>query len=380
MKVYLIHYWELSLKWRNRKSYENALVNNINNRIKDITSAKVSRRYGKLIIKTDEPKVEEILKKVPWIAYFTKAFLAQLQIEDICAKAALLVDESFYTFKVETKRSNKKFPLQSPEISAILWAHILKNFDKKVLIRGYDARINVEIGEQEALVFCWKVPWIWGLPMWSSGKLVWMLSWGIDSPVAIQMLIKRWCEVVLMHAFNVRVLPDKVREKIYELSAKLAEYQWVIKLYMVPYSDMLSEIVKNVPDSYRMLVFKRSVIRMANLIAQKEKAQGIVNWDCVGQVASQTLENIGLMHNVSGLPILSPLLGFDKLQIIEIAIKLWTYDTSNLPYEDCCSLISGANPMTKWREYFLQAHESKFNYADIEQQMLEDSIVKYFKA
>ncbi|MEF2174924.1 MAG: tRNA uracil 4-sulfurtransferase ThiI [Candidatus Absconditabacteria bacterium] len=380
MKVYLIHYGELSLKGRNRKSYENALVNNINNRIKEFTSAKVSRRYGKMIIKTDEPKVADILKKVPGIAYFTTAFVADLQIEDICEKAGLLVDESFYTFKVETKRSNKKFPMQSPQISALVGAHILTNFDKKVLIRGYDARINVEIGEQEALVFCGKTPGIGGLPFGSSGKLVGMLSGGIDSPVAMQMLMKRGCEVVLMHAFNVRVSPEKVREKIYELSAKLAQFQGVIKLYMVPYSDMLSEIVKNVPDSYRMLVFKRSVIRMANLIAEKEKAQGIVNGDCVGQVASQTLENIGLMHNVSKLPILSPLLGFDKLQIIEIATQLGTYDISNLPYEDCCSLISGANPMTKGREYFLHAHESKFNFLEIEQQMLEDSIVKYFKA
>lgn len=185
------------------------------------------------------------------------------------------------------------------------------------------------------------------MPVGSSGRVVSLLSGGIDSPVASTMMMTRGCEVLLFHAYNHTLRPKALKDKIMQISETLAKIQGKVTLCMLPYKALQKEIVEHIPGPYRMIAFKRSIVRVACLLAHNANAKAIVTGDSVGQVASQTLENIQCIYAASSFPVLSPLIGFDKQSIIDLAQKFGTYETSILPYEDCCSLIATDHPRTR---------------------------------
>ena len=361
MRAYVIHYGEIALKGKNREVFERKLIENINGKIEKM-GAKVRRRFGRLVIYDDDQRIAEKLKKTPGIKYFALAEVCDLDIDEIKKKALEILPDSAKTFKIEAKRSNKSFPYTSIEINKVVGEYILKRKGIGVDLNNPDAKVFIEICEKECFIYTSKTPSIGGLPAGVAGKIVSLISGGIDSPVSAFMIMKRGCEVVAVHFFNSTLHSPKVREKIKMIAEKLAEFHR-IKLYMVPFEEIQREIIRSIPSKYRMVIYRRSMMRMANIIAEKESAKAIVTGDSLSQVASQTLDNLNVIYNASSLPVLSPLIGMDKEEIIEIAKRIGTYEISILPYEDCCSLMIARHPETRAKLHEIMKIESLSNFS-----------------
>jgi len=381
-KMYIIHYGELALKGENRRFFEKKLVKNIESKLKVLGDIKVQKKYGKFILDFgrfgevsegflgDEDlffeKIDAVLSSTPGISYFAKAEKVGLDMEVIQDGICKMIPENISTFKIETKRTNKSFPLKSLEVNQKLGGFVLESFGWKVKLKNPELTIYVNIAEKEAYVYLQKIRGMWGLPLGSSWRVLLLLSGGIDSPVASYLMMKRWCEVVLFHAYVKSLDPEKVKEKVVALANRLAFFQWKISLYLLPYEEIQREIVQWVDEKYRMLLFKRSIVRLANRLAKLKKAKAVVLGDSLGQVASQTLENIQCVYGASDLPVLSPLIGQDKQEIVDLSKKIWTYEISILPYDDCCSLITGEHPWTKGRVEVLERLEEEIMIGVVE--------------
>jgi tRNA uracil 4-sulfurtransferase len=350
----IIHYDEIGLKGKNRFLFEDLLVKNLKKALGKNVS-KTYKKYGKIVCdlseKYNKEKVEEMLLKAPGVANFSLCFKTTLDIKEIENKALeLTLEKEFKSFRIQTKRSNKSYDLNSPEINKRIAEFIfpkLKN--PKVNLTNPDFTLYIEIGEKEAFVFTEKYNGIGGLPTSSVGKLVSSLSGGIDSPVASYMMIKRGCEVVFTHIQNKNISQSAVLNKIETLVEQLTKFQLSSKLYIIPFEKIQKQIITFVPSKYRMVVYRRFMMQIINEIAKKEKAKGIVTGDSLGQVASQTLDNLSCIQDASKLPIFSPLIGLNKVEIIALARKIETYEHSILPYDDCCSFMVAKHPETKAR-------------------------------
>lgn len=348
-KICIVHYGEIGVKGKNRDFFERKLVENISR------FAKAKRRYGYIEVLYAEG-VEEKLKKVPGIRYFGVGYKTKLEIDAISFAALQVLPEKFNTFRISASRRNKSFPMNSMEINRTVGSFIVEKTGKKVNLENPDVTIWIEIGN-EALIYAERYEGVGGLPVGVAGKVIALISGGIDSPVASFMAMKRGCEVIGVHFFNKTLHSAEVRKKIHAIAEKLAEYQGFFKLYMVPFEEIQMEIIRIVPAKLRMIAYRRSMMRMANMIGEKEGAKAIVTGDNISQVASQTLDNLNVIYSVSKLVVLPPLLGFDKEEIIAIARKIGTYDISILPYEDCCSLMVAKHPETKAKREIIEEFE-----------------------
>ncbi len=383
-QVFLIHYSEIGLKGENREFFERKLMENINLAIKRITTKKAKRRYGRVILDADEKSresVKEKLRKLPGIKYFALANVAKLDMADI-KKIALKVieDKTFETFKIQTTRSNKSFSLNSMEVNKIVGEYVLGKTKKKVKLKDPDITLFIEICEKESYIYTEKIRGVGGLPVSVSGKVVSLLSGGIDSPVASFLLMKRGCKVVFVHFFNETLHSIDVRKKIEEIVEKLAEFQNGGKLYMVSFGDVQREIIKNVPSHYRMLIYRRFMMRIASEIARKEKAKALVTGDNVAQVASQTLDNLQVIYDAAELPVLTPLAGFDKEETISLAKEIGTYEISIQPYPDCCSFMIAKHPETRGKIDIVKKLEEKMNVKNLVENALRNVDIIRFRA
>ena len=376
--IYLIHYGEVALKGKNRDYFERRLISNINRMVKQLTDKKARRRYGRIILEDATPGIAERLRKIPGIKYFARAKRASLDMDDIKRAAIEVLSDEFTTFRVETTRSNKSFPLNSMEVNREVGSYIAEVTGKGVKLKEPDVTVYIEICEKESYIYTEKVKGVGGLPVGTAGKVVALISGGIDSPVAAFMMMKRGCEVIAVHFFNQTLHSPQVRRKIEMLAAKLAEIQGEMKLYMVPFGNVQREIIKAVPARWRMLIYRRSMMRMANLIARQEKASGIVTGDSLSQVASQTLHNLDVIYKASNLPVLPPLVGFDKEETISIARQIGTYEISIMPYEDCCSLMIAKHPETKGDPETAEQIEKGINFGELERRAVEEAEVREF--
>jgi len=370
--MYIIHYWELALKGGNRRFFEKKLMDSINLKLRKIGDVVVKKKYGKFIVNSEDERIAEILRTTPWISYFAKAEKVPLDIEKIKKAFDKYFPNEFQSFKVETKRTNKNFAMKSPEISVEVGKYISQKFGIDAKYKKPDVIYRINIAEKEAYVFVEKVYWVGGLPVGSSGRVISLLSWWIDSPVASYMLMKRGCEVFGFHAYAKSLDPEKVKEKVLKLAEKLAHFQWKFILYLLPYEKIQREIVQWVDEKYRMLLFKRSIVRLANRLARYKKAKAVVMGDSLGQVASQTIENIQCVYGASKIPVFSPLIGFDKQEIVDLSKKIWTFEISILPYDDCCSLIVGKHPWTKWQIAILEDLEKEIMIDVVEEKVWEE--------
>lgn len=364
-KVVVVHYSEIATKGKNREFFEKKLLSNI----RRATKARVKRRYGRMEVEYKDGVVER-LRKIPGIRYLGVGLKTSLEMDEIKESALEVLPSSFISFKVDTSRSNKNFPLNSVEINREVGRHLMVKTGKKVDLKNPDVTIWVEICDKEAYVYSERIEGVGGLPVGVAGKVVSLISGGIDSPVAAFMMMKRGCEVVLAHFFNQTMHSPKVREKIKMLAEKLAEYQGEIKLYMVPFQDIQMEIIKSTPPKLRMIVYRRSMMRMANLIAEKEGCKAVVTGDSLSQVASQTLENINVVYSSSRLTVLPPLIGMDKEEIVNLAKKIGTYEISIMPYEDCCSFMIARHPETRAKIEEIVKYE---NFDELEERAVEKS-------
>ncbi|HEC82652.1 MAG TPA: tRNA 4-thiouridine(8) synthase ThiI [Thermoplasmatales archaeon] len=342
----LIHYGEIGLKGKNRIKFENLLVKNIR-RILNDEIVKISREHGRILVfekeNADYEVLVEKLKKLPGIENFSFAIQTSCDIDEIKKNSLKLIKgEDFKSFKVHTKRGDKSFPLTSIQINEMVGEEIKNKMKKEVNLNSPEITIYVEIGRRNAFIYKEKISGVGGLPTGTQGKVISLLSGGIDSPVASWMMMKRGCNVIFLHFYNETIV--SYPKKIEEIIQHLTETQIESKAYFVKIGDFQREVIKSVPAKYRMLIYRRFMNKIANEIAKKEKAKGIVTGDSIGQVASQTLDNIICIYSSSNFPVFSPLIGLDKKEIIDIAMKIGTYEFSIKPYDDCCSFMVAKHP------------------------------------
>jgi tRNA uracil 4-sulfurtransferase len=350
-QIALVHYNEIATKGNNRSFFEKTLTKNITKAMSSEAQS-IERIYGKIVInlkpKHNKTIAKQILKKIPGIAYFTFAHKINLDESEIKNKTLeVLESQTFNTFRVSAKRTYKKYPPTSQQINKNLGKTIGETLNKKVNLKNPDLEVFIEISEKNAFIYFDKFKGVGGLPVGTTGKVISSLSGGIDSPVSSFMSMKRGTEVVLAHAFNKTINQPSMLSKIEEITKQLSKFQPNSKLYIVPFDKIQKEIIAHIPDYLRMIVYRRFMNKILNEIATVENAKAIITGDNLGQVASQTLENLTCIHESSILPILSPLIGFNKEEIINVAKEIETYELSILPYEDCCSFLIAKHPQTK---------------------------------
>lgn len=369
----VVHYGEIGIKGNNRGFFENRLVANI----RKVINAEIEREYGRIVI-TETPENLEALKDVFGIAFFSPALRAGLDIESIKEKALQLAKEKHgRTFAIAAKRSNKSFEYNSKQINEIAGRHIADSTGMKVNLDNPDMRIFIEAGHKSAYVYTEKINGLGGLPVGVSGKVVCLLSGGIDSPVASHMMMKRGCKVVFVHFHN---YTSRIEEKIEKIVGVLNKYQHSSKVYMVPFFPIQEKIIEKVPESHRMIVYRRMMMRIAERIMQKEGAKAITTGDSIAQVASQTLDNLHAIHSSASAAVFSPVIGMDKNEIIAIAKKIGTYELSILPYMDCCAYMIAKHPETRANLKEIEEMESALDIENLVSYGVEKSEVKVINA
>ena len=352
MPYAIIHYDEIGLKGSNRPYFERVLSENIKTALGgDLLN--VGREYGQSILSLKKGvKEAEIAKKleiVPGIANFTFGERAKLSLAEINKMAVKIAKRSdAKTFKVDTKRHNKLFGKKSPEINAKAGEAVLEGMPKiKVRMKNPGLLITIEICNRHAYVSTKKHEGLGGLPVGTAGKVVSLVSGGLDSPVASFLMMKRGARCVLVHFRNKLQMEKSVQDKVERLAKTLAKVQGKTKLYIVPFEELQREIIANIPAEYRMLVYRRFMLRISEKVAGLEKAKALVVGDSLSQVASQTLDNIGAVYSSVKMPVLSPLMGMNKREVVDISKEIGTYETSILPYGDCCSYFVPKHPAIK---------------------------------
>jgi thiamine biosynthesis protein ThiI len=374
MNRIVIHYGEIALKGKNRRHFEDALLRHVRDALGDMV-LDVRKRQGRLVCRpadaVDPQQVCAILRCIPGIVNFSLGHSAPKDVDAIGGRAVnLLKDRDFTTFGVKTKRTDKAFPLKSEEISRRVGAAILRGLEgKQVDLRAPDLWLYIEITGKEATLFTDKMSGPGGLPVGSSGRVMVSLSGGIDSPVAAYMLMKRGCQVVFGHIRNETQFESGVSDKIEKLVEVLTRYQLHSTLYQVPFGELQRHIIAFVPADHRMIIYRRCMMRILNRLASQEGAKAIVTGDAVGQVASQTLDNLQCIQKASKLPVLSPLVGMNKDEIITIARHIETFEHSIQPYPDCCSFMIAAHPETRGVLEVVERLEK--NITDLEELLLK---------
>ena len=383
MNCIVVHYSEIAIKKGNRDFFERKLVDNMKGSLKGTGCYGIRRLYGSITIELGEnPDLEKIsgkLQKIPGIYNFSFAICCQREIGDLKkALDSIAEKRKIKTFAMSSARSYKKFKHSSKELNEILGEYMRIKHGWKVDLSEPDAKFFVEINEKNALVYAEKIRGMGGLPVSSGGRLVCLLSGGIDSPVAALEMMKRGCSVVFVHFHNWSRQQDTVRDKVERIVKVLSGYQPRTRLYMVPFGEIQRSLIMKVPAKCRMIVYRRVMLAIANRIAEKEKALGFVTGDSVGQVASQTLENLGVIYRMASLPVFAPLIGRNKDEIIRKAEEIGTYGLSILPYSDCCSFLVDRHPETRARIEDIETIESGLDIDKLVSEAVEKSEIKVF--
>ncbi|MFH0779688.1 MAG: tRNA uracil 4-sulfurtransferase ThiI [Parcubacteria group bacterium] len=369
----IIHYDEIGLKGSNQNFFIGKLAENIRRVVSD--KNKIQKRAAKFVVYLEKEYDEALLEKVlliPGIANASPAKIVKSDLNEM-KKAALEIFQ-FYkpaAFKIETVRAHKIFPLKSPEVSAEVGGYILES-DKsaKVKMNHPDLTIKIEIEKGETAILGKKRQGVGGLPVGAAGKIVCLLSGGIDSPVAAFELMKRGATVVFVHFHNNTINKAGVESKIKRLVAQLSKIQGESVLYIVPFAELQANVIANVQADARMIVYRRLMFKIAERIAKKENALAIATGDSLSQVASQTLENLNVIYNATSMLKLAPLIGRNKFEIMDIAKKIGTYDISIEQYADCCSLLIAQHPETRATVAAIEKAESNLNV----EKMIEEAV------
>lgn len=373
-KLILIKYGELTTKKGNRKTFVKSLENRIEHVLKDY-SVTIRTFYDRMYIEVDNQYLEECveeLQKVFGIFRIVICHKVNTNMDDICKCTNLLLKEKdFQTFKVETKRSYKEFPLSSMEISRNIGAHILKNFSCKVDVHHPDLILHIELHKDYTYLYFGEIKGIGGYPVGIQGKGLLMLSGGIDSPVAGYLALKRGIDLECLYFESPPHTSIEAKNKVLELARILNEYSGNIKVHIVPFTKLQEEIYKNVDDYYVITIMRRMMYRIAEEVCKRRKLKVIVNGESVGQVASQTLSSMVVINSVTNLPVIRPVACMDKLEIIELSKKIGTYETSILPYEDCCTIFLPKHPVINPSLKNCLEYESRFDY----QTLIEECIL-----
>lgn len=366
--VALIRYGEIVLKGNNRSKFEKKLVDNVKYALRD-ESVKITFSQARLYAEPEDPmdldRIINKLKKVFGIVSISPALKIDSDWDKIKEASVTLMREenSGKTFKVEARRGDKTFPLQSMEIAKEIGAHILKNVKNiSVGVTKPDTVLTIEVREN-TYVYIEKIPTLAGMPVGTNGKGLLLVSGGIDSPVAGFMLARRGVEIDALHFFSPPYTGAKAREKVIELCKILSEYSGKINLYIANFTEPQLAIRDNCPTDQMVLLMRRIMMRVAERVAKEKECDALITGENIGQVASQTMKSIVATNDVCSIPVFRPLIGMDKNDIISIAKKIGTFETSILPYEDCCTIFVPKHPETQPKIEKLEKSET---HLDIE--------------
>ena len=377
----LCHYAEVGLKLGNRRFFENWLRQNIKaalNRTIPNKNFTVRRLYGRIMIELDDDPIKnrkeitQALSRTFGLAYFAFAKYVVQEIKGIREIAlAALQDKEFDTFKIKTRRPDQQFLFTAQQVNEDVGAFILSKMDKTVQLKDPDITCYIDIVQGAVYIYTEKNPGPGGLPTGANGKVVGLLSGGIDSPVASILAMKRGAAVTFVHFHSVPLTTEESIEKVKQITTVLSHYQSRIHLYLIALTPIQKEILVKTKEKYRIILYRRFMFRIAEIIARKEKARALVTGESLGQVASQTLENIAVIETVSSMPILRPLIGLDKQEIMDLAKGYGTYDISILPDQDCCSLFLPKNPATKAKKQYIEAEEENLAMDNLVQEAID---------
>ena len=366
-KIILIKYGELTTKKANRNLFINTLTMNIKDALKDYDVKIDKTRVRMFIEPTKEEEFDIIvnkLKNIFGIHSIVIAYECDNNIETIKNNVLDIVKSiSFKTFKVETKRSNKMFQYQSMEFNNIIGGLILKNIPNiSVDVHNPEYTLKIEIREHNTYIYGSEIKGAGGYPVGVAGKGILMLSGGIDSPVAGYLAMKRGIKLECLYFESPPHTSLMAKNKVKQLVEKLSEYQADIKLHVINFTNIQENIYKNINPDYMITIMRRMMYRITESVMRKRKALVIVNGESVGQVASQTLTSMGVINNVTTVPVIRPVACLDKLEIIDIAKKIDTYETSILPYEDCCTIFLPKHPVINPKLDKCIEYETSFDY------------------
>lgn len=364
-RICLVHYHEVGLKGRNRASFEHRLLSNMEAALVAFDTKEICRISGHLLVvfenAEDLEPAARILLQVPGVARVSRGWRCARDPEEynLCAELAMMDCGEFESFKVVARRSNTDYPIDSMQLNQLVGAHLCAFApDKKVKMKDPDVKVHVEIIQGSAYVFSRSDRGIGGLPVGTAGKVVSLMSGGIDSPVATWKLMKRGAVVVGVHFSGAPVTDDASEYIVDDLAHALAPAGGIGRIYTIPFGNYQKAIASECPPNLRIVLYRRLMFRVAQGIARIENAKALVTGESLGQVASQTLENIAAVNAVVDIPILRPLIGSDKLEIIDIAKQLGTFEISSRPADDCCTLFMPRSPETHARIKDCEAAEA----------------------
>lgn len=370
----LVRYGEIALKGKNRGQFEQQLQRNLKTALRDCQS-EVVRLYGRFMITGPEEKLDIIidrLRKVFGVVSISSVRESELNLEQIkglASKAVAGLPSGSNSFKVEARRSNKKFPYTSPQLNQVLGTHLQKLFPELTVdLKQPSFVLSVEIGYSKAFIYLDKLTGPGGLPVGISGRSLLLLSGGIDSPVAGWLAMKRGLAVEALHFHSFPFTSKHSQEKAVNLCRKLAAYGNKIPLHLISVTAIQKELRLQCPEELGIIMLRRMMFRLAETLSKQRQLGALVTGENLGQVASQTLESLAVITAATDMLVLRPLVGFDKREIIDLAITIDTYDTSILPYEDCCTVFLPKKPVTKPKLETVEKFETRL---DIERIMEE---------
>jgi tRNA uracil 4-sulfurtransferase len=374
----ILHYAEVATKGRNRPVFIQRLADNVRRALAGLPFGRVETMSGRLWVGArhddmDIGPVHERLRTVYGLSSYSPVVRTELDLELMKKKALELVsDRTYTTFRVTSRRVFKDLPLPSLTVDREVGAHLFVNKPAKVKLDGADLQVYIEMMPGRAYLYVDKFPGARGLPSGISGKVMALLSGGIDSPVAAGRLQRRGCRVFCTHFHSHPFVSKTSQEKAVELAAHLARFQSRLTLFLVPFGELQRDIVTSAPPALRVILYRRFMMRIATRIAEQFRCRALVTGESLGQVASQTLSNMVAITDATRMPVLRPLIAFDKQEIIEEAQELGTYETSILPDEDCCTLFVPRDPETHAKLPAVLAAES---HLDVER-MVSDALTR----
>jgi len=378
----MIKYGELTTKKANRKMFVNLLADNVLNSLKDF-DIKMSKDRVRMYIECNDNDLEKIvskLKKIFGIHGIVICHKVNTNIDDIKDKSLELLNDNYKTFKVETKRADKSFEIHSMEFNNLIGSHILKNTNLKVDVHNPDVTLKIEIRKEGTFIYINMILGLGGYPVGIQGKGLLMLSGGIDSPVAGYLALKRGVDLECLYFESPPHTSVEAKNKVIKLASIINEYSSHIKVNVVPFTKLQEAIYKNVPDSYIITIMRRMMYRIAEKLCEKKKLKVIINGESIGQVASQTLTSMIVINNVTNLPVIRPVACMDKLEIIEISKKINTYETSILPYEDCCTIFLPKHPVINPELSKCIEYEKNFDYETLIDECISNiEVIKNYK-
>lgn len=384
MDSVLVRYHEIALKKGNRAYFTELLKRNLLAAVKDLGAKEIRSLPARLLLtfKNDVPAATliERMSTVFGVANFS---IVERTARDIDALRGRILDSlnggRFQSFRIETQRGDKTFPLTSPEINRQLGAAVKEKSGARVDLENAEFTVTVEILPRDAFFGFNKIAGAGGLPVGSSGRVAALISGGFDSPVAAYRMMQRGCRIIFVHFHSVPYQDKTSQEKVRQLVQLLTRHQFTSRLYMVPFAEIQRQIVAAVARPLRVVLYRRMMLRIAEAIARQEKAKALITGESLGQVASQTLDNMAVIQQAARLPILRPLVGMDKQEIIDQARRIGTFGVSSVPDQDCCQLFVPKHPATKARFIDVEEDETKLDVKDLLRFGMENAIEEDFR-